>query len=499
MSQNNKQPEDRQFSFWRNLLFPIHGSEMVKVLLASLLMSLLLFSYSTVRILKDSLVANAPGCSPQTINFIKTMCVIPSAILLSMMFDTIRSNSSKKGYAIFILSFFAAVFLSYAYVLAPYALQIQPDAARVAELQALYPYIADIIGIYGSWCHVVFYVAADISGNVLLTYTFWLLIGQITDKQDMKRIYPVYGLFGNLFGNITAGAFGIVLSNTALTFAELVRVRINVVALFLILASFIVHYLYEHYVSQETLTEEKTVKKSKPGFVESLKLLASSKELFYLAMITLAYGMSVNLADVTFKSVARELSGSASGFMKTLDSLFVVVGVSALFTTVFNRQIMQRFGGFQAAIAPPVILSITATLFFGMLVILTPMFVGHGFAKVAHAAFESIGITRALAVVVFFGALHNVFGKVAKYTMVDPFIQESYSNLTPELRGKGKLAVDVIAGRGGKSGGAFIQSAAIMLTGFNQIALTPCLYAIIMVLLFAWGRSVIGLHESREK
>jgi AAA family ATP:ADP antiporter len=414
------------------------------------------------------------------------------------MFDTVRSRASKKSYAIFILGFFASVFLSYAYILSPYAFQLQPDAEHVAQLQAVYPYVSDIIGIYGSWCHIAFYVVADISGNVLLTYTFWLLIGQITDKQDMKRIYPVYGLFGNLCGNIAAGLFGLFLSGTALTFTELVRVRINVVACFLIISSFIVYYLYDHYVSQETLTEEKTVKKSKPGFVESIKLLASSKELFYLAMITLAYGMSVNLADITFKSVARELSGGASEFMKTLDTLFVVVGISAFFTTIFNRQIMQKFGGFQAAIAPPIMLSITATLFFGMLMVLTPMF-GGGFAKIAHTAFESIGITKALAVVVFLGALHNVLGKVSKYTMIDPFIQESYSNLTPELRGKGKLAVDVIAGRGGKSGGAFIQSAAIMITGLNQIALTPFLYGMIMILLFAWSRAVVGLYQAREK
>ena len=97
---------------------------------------------------------------------------------------------------------------------------------------------------------------------------------------------------------------------------------------------------------------------------------------------------------------------------------------------------------------------------------------------------------------VFLGLGVNAFGKAVKYSLFDPTKEMAYIPLDPELKTKGKAAVDVIGGRGGKSGGAYIQIG--LLTAFAGSALYQLVHIIapiLIIVVFFWILSVFGLSK----
>jgi AAA family ATP:ADP antiporter len=98
--------------------------------------------------------------------------------------------------------------------------------------------------------------------------------------------------------------------------------------------------------------------------------------------------------------------------------------------------------------------------------------------------------------VVGLGLFVNAFGKAVKYSLFDPTKEMAYIPLDPELKVKGKAAVDVIGGRGGKSAGAYVQMG--LLTVFSGSALyqlVPIIAPVAIGIVFLWILSVFGLSK----
>ena len=142
-----------------------------------------------------------------------------------------------------------------------------------------------------------------------------------------------------------------------------------------------------------------------------------------------------------------------------------------------------------AALITPVILLITSILFYGFIM----------YKNSVGSGAELMGFS-VLFLAVRVGFLQNSLSKGTKYTLFDSTKQMAYIPLDPELKVKGQAAVEILAGRGGKSGGAFIQSTLLMIVGggVKLSSLVDILGSIVMIVVILWIISVLGLSKRFE-
>ena len=109
MSEQSVESSKIVFSKLRYSFWPIKSFELKKFLPTALLMFLLLFCYTILRSVKDSLVISAAGA--EIIPYLKTSLVTPISILVVTIFTRMYNSFSKERIFYFSIVFFV-IFLS---------------------------------------------------------------------------------------------------------------------------------------------------------------------------------------------------------------------------------------------------------------------------------------------------------------------------------------------------------------------------------------------------
>ncbi len=167
-----------------------------------MILSSALFCFTSLRILKDSLISNAPGASSETFNVLKFIG-LGTAVLLTITFTSFTKNKS-------IAETFIYAFLSYIIIfsvlgtIAPYALYLQASPETINARIARYPAFRFPIAAHGNWVYSMIYLFIEYCGNFLITYMFWQAANSLTHDNDRKRMYPAYSQWGNLLGIVAA-------------------------------------------------------------------------------------------------------------------------------------------------------------------------------------------------------------------------------------------------------------------------------------------------------
>ena len=142
----------------KDFLFPIKGSELRKFLPMALIMFFILFNYTVVRNLKDSLVINAEGSGAEIISFLKMWGVMPSAILFMVFYSKMTQwMNREKIFYVFTL-FFTSFFGAFAFFIYPHIAFFHPEVAAVISLKEQYPMLQWFFVMWGNWSFVLFYI-----------------------------------------------------------------------------------------------------------------------------------------------------------------------------------------------------------------------------------------------------------------------------------------------------------------------------------------------------
>lgn len=501
MSSNNHQGTEPEFGPIRKVLWPIHNYELKKFLPLGLIMFCILFNYTLLRDTKDTLVVNASGAS--AITFLKLYCVTPCAILFVVLYAKLTNMMKREHVFYAVVTPFLIFFGLFGFVIYPNLDILHPSQEVIANFSANYPRLSGFFDIGAYWSYSLFYVLAEIWGSAMIALMFWQFANQIVRMKESKRFYGLFVVIGNL-ALILSGLVVTFCSDTIKDFyPHLNEQAVWGISLQWLMGSVLVMgvasmalYRWMHtnvltdpryYDGDDVAVGKK--KKKKPGLVESCKIIVKSPELGLIAMLIMAYGVTINLVEVQWKEQLKVYfhgdRGGYNGFMGQFSTWTGVVTI--LFSLFVGSNILRIMSWFKAAVITPLFIVIGGGLFFCF--ILSSGEVALLKDLVANIL-VSIG-TSPVTAATFLGAGIVILSKSIKYSLFDPTKEMAYIPLDDELKTKGKAAVDVIGGRAGKAGGAFVQNMLFLAFATKEAAaIAPIAFGVFFVVCLGWMLSV---------
>jgi AAA family ATP:ADP antiporter len=494
---------DREFKGLRAVIWPIHNFELKKFLPMGLMMLCILFIYTLVRDLKDTLmVSHAVGGGAETLGFLKLYGVTPSAILFMVIFVKLANVFEREKLFYVITSFFLIFFIMFGFVLYPLRDVLHFSQDTISSLQESMPRLYWVWPVIGNWSYALFYILSELWGSVVLTALFWQFANEITKVTEAKRFYSLFGFIGN-FGLLASGSVIIICANLAKNsintggfdaFGSNLRFQMGAVFVFGAVLLWLYRWMHTHVLTDSRLYSpgEGAKKKSKPkmGLGESAKMIFTSPYLLMIATLMIGYGVSINLIECVWKGQIKMQYPDPNDFNALMGKLSFTTGCITIFVMLVGANILRKFSWRTAALITPVFLLVLSLAFFGVIV----------YENSNGLESNILGYSVLLAAVVV-GLVQNAFTKGVKYSLFDSTMQMAYIPLDQEQKIKGQAAVGIIAGRGGKSGGAFIQSTLLVVVGggVSLSSMVDILGSIVLVVVVLWIASVCGLSKKFEE
>ena len=474
-------------SSMRELLWPIYGREHRIWLPMASMVGLILFNYTIARNLKDSLVVTATGSS-ELIPFLKLGLVLPASLIFFLVYGQLAQHINRRSLFYVVLVAFLAFFGLFGLVLYPLHKFLHPVESANA-LQALLPAgLKGLVDCYRVWTFSLFYVASELWGVVVNSLLFWQFANDVINIKDAERFYAHFYLLANAFvafsgfvvthiSQATTG-YGPAVDHWAEAIRELTLVMLAAGALILGLYAYL-----DRVVFRQKKTQKTSKSKLKLSTWDSIKFILHSRYLGYLALLTICYGITLNLIEITWKRQLYLVYPLGNAYNAFMGHLSLATGIGTIIAIFLGSILLRKMGWFSAAIATPLSVGICGALFFA----------GVLFPESLEIIANSFNWTP-LFVTIMIGFVLEVLVKSIKYALFDPTKEMAFIPLDPESKVRGKAAVDVVASRLGKSGGGLLEIILITLAGTLANALG---YFALFFLIFSgvWLFGVTGLNK----
>lgn len=484
----------KEFGRWRSFFWPIHSYELKKVLPMFLMFFCISFNYTILRDTKDTLIVTAPGSGAEAIPFLKVWCVVPCAILFMLVYAKLSNVLSKSALFYAVLAPFLVFFALFAVVLYPARDFLHPTTSADA-FQAILPEgLMGLVSIFRNWTYALFYVLAELWGSVMLSLMFWGFANEISRIAEAKRFYALFGIGANI-ALLCSGPAIILVSDIRRHVPEGVDawgISLNLLMGMVLIAGLVIIGTYwwmnKYVLSDARFYDAGDVKKKKEkpkmSIKESFMYLAKSPYIGCLAILVIAYGIAINVIEVTWKSQLKLQYPNANDYSTFMGYFSTCTGaVTVLMMLFVGGNVIRKFGWGKAAQVTPVVLLITGIIFFALIL----------FRDNLGGMIAALGTTPLMLAVVI-GMIQNIMSKSAKYSLFDPTKEMAYIPLDQEQKMKGKAAIDVVGARLGKSGGSFIQQGLLVIFG-SMAAITPYLAVVLIVIIMAWIFAAKALNK----
>lgn len=474
---------------WRKRIWPIHGYELKKVLPLLFMKFFISFTYGVLTTMKDSFVVTAKGGGAEVIPVLKGWVVLPAALGATLLYSKL-SNLFRRTILFYgTILFFMSFICLFGFVLYPNLDALTPHQTADWLLSKVGQEQAHWVAVYRNWVQSLFFVIAELWGAIVIFLLFWGFVNHICNFNEAKRCYNLFIAGGDLAqmftgplvcyftGKYLASEFGLALKSLTLCV-------LGFGAMIMALHFFLTRKaLKDERLFQPEDGERKMDQKTKLSLMQGLKFIVRSPYLRYIAIMVIAYGLTINLTEVTWKAnlkLAYPETGAYQGFMATVSSS---VGIcSFIITLFFSGLIIRKLGWNFCASLPPIVIGATSLIFLTL------------FMNQHHLGSSS------LFLIVAFGAFQNVSAKVMKYAFFDATKEMSYIPLDQESKVKGKAAIDVVGSRLGKSGAAWIQIILISMVGTGSVlSITHYLLPLIGCTVLFWIFSVRQINKQFQE
>jgi len=484
-----------EFSKWRSFFWPIHAYELKKVLPMFFMLFLIVFNYTILRDTKDTLVVSEAGAA--AIPFLKLWGVVPGAIIFMLIYSKLSNYLSKPALFYAAITPFVIFFALFGLVIYPYKDLLEP-VALTDSMKNYFQWegLNHFINCFRHWPASLFYVLSELWGSACVSLLFWGFANDITKVSESKRFYAVFLIGANLallFSGPMIILFSSLTRNAPAGVDPFIQANYWLMGM-VVVAGLITMYLY-NYMQKQVLTdprfiaqdEDKKKKKNKPkmGLFESFGYLAKSPYILCLATLVIAYGISINVVELTWKAQLKIQYPIKNDYNQFMGYFSFFTGLTTVFMLMFvsGNLIRSKGWGF-AALVTPIVLLVTGIAFFSFII----------FRDNLSGMIASMG-TNPVFLAVMIGAAQNIMSKSSKYSLFDPTKEMAYIPLDQEQKVKGKAAIDVVGARLGKSGGAFVQMVLILILGGITSSFIYFVAATFILIIGAWISATISLNH----
>lgn len=486
--------KDSNFSLLRSFFWPIRRYEVPKLLPMLLILFLIALNQSILRNTKDTIVITAKSSGAEVIPFIKVWAMLPMAVLSTIFYTKLVQKFSQDKTFYIIISCFIVYFFIFGFFIFPNQDLLRLDGTADYLASILPKGLAGFIAMIRNWSFTLFYAMCEIWGSIVLTVLFWGFANEVTKISEAPRFYTVLGIAAN-FSAIAAGKLGILLTSTEIAdlyfggasgWDSALQRIIALVVFNGCLAMLIFKFMRSKHLADETDTAPHIPKKKKQkiSIKESLKYLAQSRYIMFIAVLVLGYNLTINLVEVIWKHQLKLLYPSPVDYNNYINQLTMYMGITSTLSALFLPGLLKVLGWTPMALLTPLIMFITSLIFFVSLV---------------SDTYPSINIfyfmtMSPLAISVFVGGLQNCLSKAMKYSAFDTTKEMVFIPLPSEWRLKGKAAIDGVGSRLGKSSGSFIHQVLLLL--FSSLTVTaPIVGVIVIFITSSWMYSTICLGK----
>ncbi len=479
-----------EFNKFQQILWPIHNYELKKFLPMSFLMFFILFVYTMVRDLKDSLVRKeAIGGGAELVPQIKLWFVMPAAFLLVIVYTFLINKFGFKKTFYIVVSSFMAFYVVFILFLYPNRAVIHANEATVRAMQAAWPpFFYWIIPCLTNWSFTLFYVISELWGTMAISSLFWQFAYEVTMKNEVKRFFGLYAIIGNI-GVVCSG--GLLKTLAQMPGDAHIYVSIGTCIVFGIATMVMYWYINAFVLKDPRLYDPSQIKskkkKEKVGVMDGIKILCKSPYLLMICAIVVCYGIGINFFEVVWKKYTDRMVKGAAGVSDMMANLSMLTGVLTIVASLFGQNILRKTKWRTAALIPASILAVFGGIFFVIVLYgeyVSPMIFGTSFAVLA----------------VWFGLIQDALSKSVKYCLFDATKNMAYVPLDEDTRTKGQAAVEVIGGRAGKAGasavGMFLTSVVSAGSALTDHVVT--IFVLFTTTVAVWIGSVFNLSKRYE-
>jgi AAA family ATP:ADP antiporter len=487
----------KKFGKWRLFFWPIHSFELKKFLPMLGIFFLIAFNYNALRSYKDTIVITASHSGAEAIPFIKVWAVLPSAILLTLLFTRLANRYSREKVFYIMMTLFLSLFFIFTFILYPLRDTLHPHELA-DKMQAILPAgFKGFIAIFRNWTFTLFYVMCELWSTAIMTVLFWGFANEVTTVGEAKRYYGLLATGGNIAG-IFAGEAAIYYSSNLFTpWIPYGKTAWDQSILFFtctVIGSGLLTIVLFRWLNRNVLdpAELATAHHPKPPKIkmsmrENFAYLARSRYLVCIAVIVLTYNVAINLVEVVWKNQMKSLYPNPSDYNTYMGEVMIAMAIIASVTGLFTTSnLIRKYSWTACAMIPLAIVAITGVSFFSFVLLQQA-----GIAPVLAGA-------TPLFLTVTLGSIQNCLSRAAKYTLFDATKEIAFIPLSNESKLKGKAAIDGVGSRLGKSGGSVIHQGLLLL--FATVASsTPYVAVIFCVVIFAWSLAVVSLGKQFDQ
>jgi AAA family ATP:ADP antiporter len=488
----------QEFGKLRRIFFPLYVYELKKAIPMGFMFFCILFNYTCLRNIKDSLIVTGAGA--EVIPFLKGYCVAPTAILFILFYTKASNIFSNEHLFYATLTPFILFFGCFAFFIYPNLNALHFSQETIADWRSSAPsFLHWPIAIVGNWSYSLFYILSEIWGSALLSLSFWQFANQITKTEEAKRMYAFFALMAQI-SVLLEGKVGEWCSDIRMKVPEGVdawgvslKYMLGTVVILGLGAMLIYRWIYKCVLTDKRFYDKPELpgntgkNKKKMPLLESFKIIFTSPYLGLIAALVVCYGTGVNLVEGLWKKQLGIQYPNPNDYNTFMNQFTFYGGIASMVMLFIGGNILRICRWFTAAVATPLML-----LFLGSSFFIFVLF-RQNLAELLRAL-----STTPLFCAVIFGALVVAISKAVKYALFDLTKEMAYIPLDEEMKVKGKAVVEVVGGRFGKAGGAWIQSLLLLIPGSTYFTIAPYTFTIFMVICGLWMFSVKALSHRVE-